>query len=658
MIFEKISREEKLEEFTASYREKGIADRIEAVLFVSACPDVQRVTDCLCGAFPNAAVFGINSIILSEGRVDQEGISVVMFEGEQQYFDYAFGLIERVRTEPTGSIIDIQKKVESVNAGVEDTICLEFCTGGEEYLVTTLNSVMREYGIEVFGSTVWNSDEVNGKSVISYGGRLYEDACMYLLLHNKVGRIKTYIQNIYCPHEDGKGHIVTKVDKATKSLIELDYRPAADVYCEDMNISRDEIMDRFAYHPLGKIVGDITYTVSMRSVGEDGRINLYKQVEKNDLLQIMDLGDYRKIINDQFEKIRNENPNISTVITVDCLHRYNLFQMEDYLDEYVNELASKFGRTIGLIGAGEQCSDQVLNQTMICVVFEHDENRVSKAPFPVEKKKFPEKGTIDERIYPLSYLIKYVSETKDDIINKETSVMQYLLEMYNLIGKELDENDPEILKAFLKTLQDSSRAMFDHISRMNLNFSNISNMLDQAEYLVGDVVFRDGLTGLLNRYFYNVNGNAAFREASEKYGLSIAFFDIDDFKRYNTEYGHDLGDKILQRIAEELMYYFRNDPKVYLIRMGGGEFMIMNAGQIRYNAFIRRVDEVRKIIADSEVHYEGKIVKFSISIGLAHSETDSLKELLEMYRRADERLYMAKNAGKNQCCSASTWNLL
>ena len=652
MILEHFSDIGELRSALEMYRKDGRTSDVESVMFISAGNEIEIVSDLLHEAFFPAVVFGVHSTMLVKGKVDKEGIILAVFDKKQKEFEYTFGLIDRASTDPTSSIIDIQKKVDSIHPGNEDTICLEFCTGGEEYLVTTLNSVMQKHGIQVFGSSVWNIDPSQGKSVIYYDGRIYEDACVYVLIHNCCGRIRTYLQNIYCHHTGGRGHIVTKVDRKTRALIELDNRPAADVYCEEMNITRDQIMDKFAYHPFGKDVGDKTYTVSMRSIGEDGRINLYKQVERNDLLYIMDLGDYKKIIREQLQEIKKEIPDMSAVITIDCLHRYYLFQMEDYIDEYLHELNTNFTRTFGLVGAGEQCSDQAVNQTMICAVFERRRAESNKEKKLAEIKKYPEKGSMDARIYPVSYLLKYVSETKDELVNQETSVMQYLLDLQRLIDGQMDEDDPEKLKEFLKSIKYGSKSVFEHIARMNLHIGDISNMLDQAEYLVGDVIFRDGLTGLLNRYFYNVNGERAFKEAGKTNGLSIAFFDIDDFKHYNTEYGHDFGDRLLSELAEDLMYFFRNDHKVYPIRMGGDEFMIMNVGDLSYNEFVSKMEEVRNMVSDKTISYKGKDIRFSISIGMSHTITDRLTNLRDLYIKADERLYVAKNAGKNRSCSA------
>ena len=65
--------------------------------------------------------------------------------------------------------------------------------------------------------------------VVAYNGELYEDACVYALIKNTTGKIRVYKENIY-EKTSAQSHFATKVDVSRKALIELDGRPAADVY--------------------------------------------------------------------------------------------------------------------------------------------------------------------------------------------------------------------------------------------------------------------------------------------------------------------------------------------------------------------------------------------------------------------------------------------
>lgn len=71
--------------------------------------------------------------------------------------------------------------------------------------------------------------------VVAYNGELYEDACVYALIKNTTGKIRVYKENIY-EKTSAQSHFATKVDVSRKALIELDGKPAADVYSAELGI--------------------------------------------------------------------------------------------------------------------------------------------------------------------------------------------------------------------------------------------------------------------------------------------------------------------------------------------------------------------------------------------------------------------------------------
>jgi diguanylate cyclase (GGDEF)-like protein len=157
---------------------------------------------------------------------------------------------------------------------------------------------------------------------------------------------------------------------------------------------------------------------------------------------------------------------------------------------------------------------------------------------------------------------------------------------------------------------------------------------------------RDPLTGLFNRrylmeaLFQNIG--RADRQNSQ---VSALMIDIDNFKRFNDTYGHDIGDLVLRRVATEIKQCTRKED--ILSRYGGEEFClvcpdlndkdVMGLGE-------RLCERVRQLTLDVE---GTKVSSFSISVGMAiypqHSRNG--EDLLKM---ADEALYQAKAQGKNQ----------
>lgn len=151
-------------------------------------------------------------------------------------------------------------------------------------------------------------------------------------------------------------------------------------------------------------------------------------------------------------------------------------------------------------------------------------------------------------------------------------------------------------------------------------------------------LFLDPKTGVLNYRYLREWLETEF--GSEK--LALLFIDIDDFKFFNDNYGHHIGDQALRLVAEILTKNVRTADKV--IRFGGEEFVVIlnNAdGKQAYEVAQRiclRVSELR----ETEFKYP---LTVSIGIALYPDDTDNKHTLLQI---ADSAMYVAKSRGKNQ----------
>ena len=244
---------------------------------------------------------------------------------------------------------------------------MEYCTGSEEKLVTTFTSCLETKGIHLAGGTVFGVPD--GKSpVVAYNGELYEDACVYALIKNTTGKIRVYKENIY-EKTSAESHFATKVDVSRKALIELDGRPAADVYSAELDIPRDKIIDNVLVNPMGRAVGDQVFISSMNGMDTDGTLTNYKRINKNDCIYFLSLGDYKATEQKTRQQIQQDASHISLVLSIDCIYRYLLYEKEGYFSTYAKDMAS-LGPHLGIVGGGEQYNNQHVNQTMVCVVFE------------------------------------------------------------------------------------------------------------------------------------------------------------------------------------------------------------------------------------------------------------------------------------------------
>lgn len=335
-----------------------------AILFMTPYNMAEEVTKLLWEAYPNVPSIGTIGTKLVNGEVEENNVAVLAFFEDAKV---SCGVITEISKCPVAYTGEIQKKLSEVSAGREDTVCIEYCTGSEEKLVTTFNSCLAQRGISLMGGTAFGAPE--GKPpVVAYNGRVYQDACVYAFVKNLTGKVKVYKENIYKKNER-KPHFATKVDVARKALIELDGKPAANVYCGELGITRDKIEDNVLINPIGRAVGEQVFISSIMTAESNGTLLNFKRINKNDCIYILSLGDYKEIERKMRERIKSDMRKISLIVSVDCGHRRLLYNKEGYMKTYAKDMAS-LGPHIGVIGGGEQYNNQHVNQTMVCAVFE------------------------------------------------------------------------------------------------------------------------------------------------------------------------------------------------------------------------------------------------------------------------------------------------
>ena len=151
----------------------------------------------------------------------------------------------------------------------------------------------------------------------------------------------------------------------------------------------------------------------------------------------------------------------------------------------------------------------------------------------------------------------------------------------------------------------------------------------------------DGLTGLLNRIsIEHAIENEIYRISRyEQSLLSIIMFDLDHFKQINDNYGHAEGDLVLRTVSELIDENKRISDQAG--RWGGEEFMIVCPNTNLKNARML-AEKLRKAIEEMTFELSGKITS---SFGVASYD---IGESAKKYcHRADERLYEAKDSGRN-----------
>ncbi len=155
----------------------------------------------------------------------------------------------------------------------------------------------------------------------------------------------------------------------------------------------------------------------------------------------------------------------------------------------------------------------------------------------------------------------------------------------------------------------------------------------------------DPLTGIYNRRCFFELAQREFERARRyELPLSALMLDVDHFKNFNDTYGHPIGDRLLCAIAGRCQQELRQVD--ILGRYGGEEFAILlpETGTLQAQSVAERL---RRQIAQTEVTSNGVSIKTTISLGVA-TITPSCLQLENLFERADQALYVAKQAGRNQ----------
>ena len=209
------------------------------------------------------------------------------------------------------------------------------------------------------------------------------------------------------------------------------------------------------------------------------------------------------------------------------------------------------------------------------------------------------------------------------------------------------ENEKTIIFERHMILEDT---IIQQISQVNVELSNLSRQLaqknrqiEQAYEKINKLVNTDYLTNIFNRrYFFDrLDEMISLDKRAETDGFGAIMMDIDDFKKINDKYGHDVGDNILKEITEQINSMTRKED--VFARIGGEEFCVLvrvkGIEQLQNTA-----DRMRMVCENIKIDNVSEVITLSFGATMykAGEPADSLM------KRVDIALYEAKNNGKNQ----------
>ena len=187
----------------------------------------------------------------------------------------------------------------------------------------------------------------------------------------------------------------------------------------------------------------------------------------------------------------------------------------------------------------------------------------------------------------------------------------------------------------------------NHVKTASTFADQVAIALENARLFeeVQNLALTDSLTGLYNRRGLFEIGYIEFSRSTRlKRAFSIIMIDIDHFKVVNDQYGHPVGDQVLQFMASELNSAVRGADIVG--RYGGEEFAIFLSGTDGKGA-MELAQRLRKTIKKMPFYIKENEIRITISLGVAEYNENN-PNLETLFARADQALYVAKHKGRNR----------
>ncbi len=187
-------------------------------------------------------------------------------------------------------------------------------------------------------------------------------------------------------------------------------------------------------------------------------------------------------------------------------------------------------------------------------------------------------------------------------------------------------------------------------SRVEQEKDLLLNKLHQLNRQLETLAVTDGLTRLYNHRFFMESLSREFSRAV-RHGrpLSLLIADIDDFKKFNDTYGHQVGDEILAQVAN-LLKGSRRGADI-TARYGGEEFVLLLPDTTLEHAMAVGDKICKRVAKNIFESGDGKELHVTISMGAFSMEGNNIGEPKELLILADKALYRAKRSGKNRICT-------
>ena len=293
-----------------------------------------------------------------------------------------------------------------------------------------------------------------------------------------------------------------------------------------------------------------------------------------------------------------------------------------------NQIELILKKQYGLLNCDTQ---QWWNEVTILIdtMYEVEKNLLDKATKFSENKILKSKKNLT--IYTVLAILAFFTVALLSFL----TVYKILKDLSVLMNKlnKVQENEDFSIRINLKSNYEFRQIAFS----INRLLSYTDKLIKQKDKLAST----DLLTGIMNRRSFMTLANKEIKRSQRyKMPLSLIFCDIDKFKSVNDNYGHQIGDQVLQEFAKSIQSQIRQSD--LFARWGGEEFIILTT-QTNINDAAKLAEKIRKNILKMSV---APVKNVTCSFGVAQlKEGENFEQL---YKAADKAVYKAKETGRNK----------
>lgn len=293
----------------------------------------------------------------------------------------------------------------------------------------------------------------------------------------------------------------------------------------------------------------------------------------------------------------------------------------------------------------------------ICAQIDRHKGPITEEFCKKLQEKYIVKTNVDTAMKQINdHLQRALTEVADSVGDMQDATSNYGESLLGMNERLKEAKSIEDLESVIIGIAQDTKKMADHNKSLEQQLENSStqvNALKESLDTVRHEAMTDGLTGIANRKSFDTALDEALENAEkEKHSLTLLMMDIDHFKSFNDNFGHQIGDQVLRLVARCLVDGVKGRDKA--ARYGGEEFAIilpdtpLSSGIVVGDA-LRKSVEKREVINRTNNQNLGQI---TLSVGVAEYRPGEEKE--DLIERADSALYTAKQNGRNQVAAEHT----